>query len=488
MNDNPSNKKQPRPPDEKPSRGPAAYHRSVAERSARGKQARARVLRSAHASWVAPNNRPDPIDLLEAQAATRIPELVAIRYGRMLLSPFAFYRGAAAIMACDLAGLPHSGLFVQLCGDAHLANFGGFASPERDIVFDINDFDETLPGPWEWDVKRLVASIEIVGRERKYSNRQRRAIILATIGEYRRAMREFAHQGNLDVWYALLDAERIRGRWGVTAKQKDLNKIEGEFSHAYGRDNWRAFEKLTHRVGDQLRIVSHPPLVIPIEELYPHQAEQQQADQIYRNFIVAYRQTLPDERRQLLEQFTYTHLARKVVGVGSVGTRTWIALLLGKDDGDPLFLQIKEAQASVLETYLGKSKFADSGKRVVEGQRLMQASTDIFLGWEQVRDSMDDQSRDYYVRQLWDWKLSIDLELMPAGELAIYSEMCGWTLAHAHARSGDRIAIASYLGKSDEFEQAMVEFASAYADQNQQDYQALVGAVKSGRIKAQTGV
>lgn len=463
-------------------------HPTVQERVKLGREARDRCSRADHAAWAPPNNRPDPIDLLKAQAATRIPELIPIRYGRMLASPFAFYRGAAAIMASDLASTPNSGLEVQLCGDAHLSNFGGFASPERDMVFDINDFDETLPGPWEWDVKRLATSVEIVGRERGFDARQRRSIVLSTVGEYRRAVREFATIHNLDVWYALLDAAKIQALWGTTAKTKEVKKIEAEFTQPHLRDNVRAFEKLTHRVDGQLRIVSHPPLIVPLEELYPEIADRAQAESFFRDYIRAYRNTLPDDRRHLVEQFRYVHMARKVVGVGSVGTRAWVVLLLGRDDEDPLFLQFKEAQASVLEPYAGKSKFADHGKRVVEGQRLMQAASDIFLGWENVPAGFDGKSRDYYARQLWDWKLSADVETMPPKELVIYGEMCGWTLARAHARSGDRIAIGAYLGKNDSFDQAVAEFAVAYADQNQRDYQALVDAVKAKRVKAQTGV
>jgi uncharacterized protein (DUF2252 family) len=465
-----------------------AHQLSPAERVAAGKIARAKVLRSNHADWDPPVDRPDPINLLEAQAATRVPELIPIRYGRMLASPFAFYRGAAVIMASDLATMPHSGIYVQLCGDAHIANFGGFASPERDIVFDINDFDETLPGPWEWDVKRLAASLEIAGRERGFDAKQRHSIVLATVGEYRRAMREFAGMHTLDVWYSLLDAAKIQARWGAISRPKAVKKIEANFSLAHTRDNLRAFEKLTHRVGDQVCIVSHPPLVVPVEELFPEEIDRIQTQHLFQNYLQSYGKTLADDRRHLLEQFHFVDIARKVVGVGSVGTRSWIALLLGRDDEDPLFLQFKEAQASVLEAYAGKSKFVDHGKRVVEGQRLMQAASDIFLGWERVPEGTDGQPHDYYARQLWDWKLSADLETMPPKELTVYGEMCGWTLARAHARSGDRIAIAAYLGKGDTFDQALAEFAVAYADQNQRDYQALVGAVKSGRIKAETGI
>ena len=463
-------------------------HLTIQERVKLGKEARAHRPRADHAAWDPPSDRPNPIDLLKAQAATRIPELIPIRYGRMMASPFAFYRGAAAIMAWDLAATPNSGLQVQLCGDAHLSNFGGFASPERDIVFDINDFDETLPGPWEWDVKRLAASVEIVGRERGFDDRLRRSIVLGTVGEYRRAVREFATMCNLDVWYALLDAAKIQARWGMTANPKGVKQIEADFTQPHLRDNLRVFEKLTHLVDGQLRIVSRPPLIVPVEELYPEVAKRAQTEDFFRDYLQAYRKTLADDRRRLVEQFHIVHAARKVVGVGSVGTRAWIVLLLGRDDEDLLFLQLKEAQASVLESYAGKSKFTDHGKRVVEGQRLMQAASDIFLGWENVAMGLDGKSHDYYARQLWDWKLSADVETMPPKELMIYGEMCAWTLARAHARSGDRIAIGAYLGKNDSFDRAVAEFAAAYADQNQRDYQALVDAVKAKRVKAQTGV
>jgi uncharacterized protein (DUF2252 family) len=355
-------------------------------------------------------------------------------------------------------------------------------------VFDINDFDETLPGPWEWDVKRLAASVEMVGRERDFAAKLRRSIVLATVAEYRRAMREFAAMHNLDVWYALLDAARIEARWGTTANPKGVKKIEADFTQAHLRDNQRAFEKLTQRVDGQLRIVSHPPLIVPFEELYPELADRAQAEGFFRDYLVAYHKTLPDDRRYLFEKFHYVHMARKVVGVGSVGTRAYVVLLLGRDDEDPLFLQFKEAQASVLEPYAGKSKFADHGKRVVEGQRLMQAASDIFLGWENVPIGFDGKPHDYYARQLWDWKLSADIETMPPKELLLYGEMCGWTLARAHARTGDRIAIGAYLGKNESFDQAVAEFAVAYADQNERDYEMLVKAVKAKRVKAQTGV
>jgi uncharacterized protein (DUF2252 family) len=464
-----------------------APHLTLQERAALGKETRKQIPREAHAAWEVKPDRRDPIDLLEAQAVTRIKELVPIRYGRMLLSPFAFYRGAAAIMASDLATLPHTGLHVQLCGDAHLSNFGGFASPERELVLDINDFDETLPGPWEWDVKRLAASVEIAGRERSFKTKERRRLVLATVTEYHRAMREFARLGNLEMWYLHLNLETLQSLLKISTKSKAGKTLEAEFARAYHRDNLRAFEKLTTRVDGQLRIAAHPPLIVPVEDLLPDDRKAE-FEETMRALIRKYRSTLEPDRRQLLESFQYIHIARKVVGVGSVGTRAWIVLLVGRDELDPLFLQVKEAQGSVLEPYLSKSIYRDNGQRVVEGQRLMQAASDIFLGWERIPVGMDDRPHDYYLRQLWDWKISADIEQMSPDEMMLYGQMCGWTLARAHARSGDRVAIASYLGKNDIFENSLVEFAAAYADQNERDYQVLVDAVKKKKVLAETGI
>jgi uncharacterized protein (DUF2252 family) len=464
-----------------------APHPSVQERAELGKSTRKMCPREGHAVWESNSDRPDPVNLLEAQAVSRISELVPIRYGRMLASPFAFYRGAAAIMASDLATLPHTGLRVQLCGDAHISNFGGFASPERELILDINDFDETLPGPWEWDVKRLAASVEIAGRERNFKTRERRSLVLATVGEYHRAVREFAGMGNLALWYLHLNLEAFQSRWEMTDKSKAIKTLEAEFEQGIHRDNQRAFEKLTTRVDGKLRIVAHPPLVVPLEDLISHE-HQAVFEGTMRTLIRKYRSTLQPDRRQLLENFEYVHIARKVVGVGSVGTRAWIILMTGRDELDPLFLQVKEAQASVLEPYLSKSIYRDNGQRVVEGQRLMQAASDIFLGWEHVAIGLDEKPHDFYIRQLWDWKISADIETMTPDEMMVYGEMCGWTLARAHARSGDRVAIASYLGKNDIFENSLVEFASAYADQNERDYQALVEAVKKNRVTAEVGI
>ncbi len=379
-----------------------------------------------------------PVALLEAQALTRIPELVPIRYGRMLVSPFAFYRGAAVIMASDLASMPHTGLQVQLCGDAHLSNFGGFASPERELILDINDFDETLPGPWEWDVKRLAASVEIAARERGFDVETRQNLVHGTVDEYCQAMHEFAALDNLDMWYLHLDPAQVHARWGKVTTADTMKDLDADFAHALKRDNIRAFKKLTRRVDGQLRIAAHPPLIVPIEDLVSDDRIRTSPRKDTRMLIRSYRATLQPDRRRLLESYQYVHMARKVVGVGSVGTRTWVLLMLGRDDKDPLFLQVKEAEASVLEPYLGQSKFANHGQRVVEGQWLMQAASDIFLGWEHVPAGLDGKAHDFYIRQLWDWKVSPNIAVMPADELLVYGKMCGWTLARAHARSGDR--------------------------------------------------
>jgi uncharacterized protein (DUF2252 family) len=470
----------------KDAKPPVITHLTPEERAAIGKTARAKTTRESHAAWEPSPERPDPIALLEEQARSRVADLVPIRYGRMLASPFAFYRGAAVIMASDLSTTPQSGIQAQLCGDAHLANFGGFASPERDLVFDINDFDETLPGPWEWDVKRLAASIEIAGRDRGFSDKERNLSVLIAAQEYQRAMREFAAQSNLAVWYAFLDETAIRQRWGLEARLEDLKRLRQRIVEARTKDNERALERLTRRVNGQLQIVSSPPLVVRLEELLPAE-EHRQLEALVREFIRRYRATLLIDRRHLVEEYRYLDIARKVVGVGSVGTRAWIILLVGRDGTDPLFLQVKEAQASALEPYVGRSKYAKHGERVVNGQRLIQAASDILLGWDHLQ-AFDDLPSDYYVRQLWDSKVSADIGTMPPERLTFYARICAWTLARAHARSGDRVAIAAYLGKNDRFAQAIAEFSAAYANQNERDHAALVAAVKSGRIKAETGV
>ena len=474
---------------ESPGAASPVAHLSAAERAARGKAARSEVPRASHAEWEPSSARPDPIGLLEQQAQTRVPELVPIRYGRMLVSPFTFYRGAALIMASDLAATPRSGVRVQLCGDAHLSNFGIFGTPERNMMFDVNDFDETHPGPWEWDVKRLAASLVVAGRDRGFSAKQRGAAVLAAVAAYRTAMREFAAKTNLEVWYAHLDVEKTVAEYASEFKSSQVAKADATIAKARTKDSLQAFSKLTHLVDGEPRIISDPPLIVPVEELYEgrdwHDLEQE-----LRLLFREYRRTLTTDRRRLLEQYDLAHLARKVVGVGSVGTRAWIALFLGRDNQDPLFLQVKEAEASVLEAFLGRSEFDNCGQRVVAGQRLMQSASDMFLGWRRItaEGSLDGRPHDYYVRQLHDWKGSADIETMRPSGMVVYGRLCGWTLARAHARSGDRIAIASYLGGGEVFDKAIATFSEAYADQNERDYAALVEAVKSGRIDAQTGV
>ncbi len=451
----------------------------------RGRAARAETPRSAHGDWQ-PADRPDPVKTLVGQAATRVPELLPIRYGRMLVSPFAFFRGAAAVMAADLAETPTTGLTVQLCGDAHIANFGGFAAPDRRMVFDLNDFDETLPGPWEWDVKRMAASVEIAGRDRGQSPERRAAAVQATVQEYRTGMRMFAEQGNLDVWYARMDLQGLQDRFGADIEQADAARVQRKVAKAERKNSLRALTKLTHSVGGRLRFVSQPPLLVPIEELLPPDVAHDEIDRVGA-LVHSYADSLADDRRHLLESYRYVHLARKVVGVGSVGTRAWVVLLEGRDGNDPLVLQAKEAVASVLEPFVGESGYSRHGQRVVEGQRLMQAASDIFLGWDTVT-GLDGVPHDYYIRQLWDGKLSGDLMGMTDSGFAAYGRSCGWSLARAHARSGDRHAIASYLGSGRSFDKALVQFAAAYADQNERDHQALADAVAAGTVVAEQGV
>jgi uncharacterized protein (DUF2252 family) len=462
-------------------------HQSVAERVARGRAARAEVPRASHATFEPSPNRRDPIEVLERQASTRVPELVPIRYGRMLVSPFTFYRGAAMIMAGDLAATPSSGLTVQCCGDAHLSNFGVFASPERRLVFDLNDFDETLPGPWEWDVKRLAVSMLIAAINNGYAVKDQERIVLAAVEAYRSAIESFAGMGNLDVWYAHMDIETAVKGLGSQLKPKMAKRTEKTLAKARTRDSMSAFSKLTEVVDGRLRIVDQSPLIVPIDQL----VSDGERDEMYEGLhglVRGYRETLEFDRRVLLEQFQLADFARKVVGVGSVGTRAWIALMLGRDGQDPLILQMKEAEASVFEEFLGPSEFSNHGERIVVGQRLMQASSDIFLGWLHVKSGLDSQARDFYGRQLKDWKGSAEIEQMIPKGLTMYGKLCGWTLARAHARSGDRIAIAAYLGSGSSFDRAILEFSNAYAEQNQRDYQALSAAVSSGKIEAQTGL
>ena len=460
-------------------------HPSPEERKARGKAARNEVPLESHAVFE-PAGRADPIDFLEEQAMTRVPELVPIRYGRMGVSPFTFYRGAALIMSADLASTPTSGLHAQLCGDAHLSNFGIYGSPERHMVFDINDFDETSIGPWEWDVKRLAASLEIGGRDVGFTDKERRAAVLAGVNGYRTAMRSFAAMTNLEVWYAHIDMEERLPELKAQVSPDRAKLLDKALAKMKTRDSMQAFTKLTEQVDGRPRILSQPPLIVPLRDLFDGEDRQRVEDEIAA-ILRSYRRTLATDRRHLLEQFHLVDIARKVVGVGSVGTRAWIVLLLGRDDQDPLFLQAKEAEKSVLERFAGKSQYANNGQRVVAGQRLMQSSSDIFLGWDRVKGA-DGKQRDYYFRQFRDWKGSIEITgLRPKG-LAVYAGMCGWTLARAHARSGDRIAIASYMGKSDAFDRAVADFSIAYADQNERDYQAMQTAIEQGRLTAEAGL
>ena len=461
-------------------------HPTVAERASRGKAARGDVPRSAHAEFAPPSDRPDPVALLEGQAETRVPELVPIRYGRMLVSPFTFYRGAALIMASDLAATPTTSLRVQLCGDAHLSNFGVFGTPERRMVFDINDFDETLPGPFEWDLKRLAASFEIAARDRGFADAQRTAIVRTCAETYRTAMAGFAAQPNLAVFYASLDIDQAIAQYRSTVPAKVAKRADKNVAKARTKDSMQAFNRLTHEVNGEPRIVSDPPLIERAAELLPPEAAQQLSEWFHGR-LRDYRRTLETDRRRLLEQYRFVDLARKVVGVGSVGTRAWIALLLGRDNQDPLFLQFKEAQPSVLEAFAGRSDYRNAGHRVVAGQRLMQAAGDIFLGWMRVT-GVDDLERDYYVRQLRDWKGSAEIETMVPKGMTIYARLCGWTLARAHARSGDPIAIAAYLGKGDAFDRAIAAFSAVYADRNEADYALLKEAVASGRVSAEVGL
>jgi uncharacterized protein (DUF2252 family) len=451
------------------------------ERAAAGRAARSAARRSSHAEWEPAAGRADPVAILERQARSRVPELVPIRYGRMSVSPFAFFRGAAAVMAADLATTPASGLRVQACGDAHLSNFGAFAAPDRRLVFDLNDFDESLPGPWEWDVKRLAASFAIAGRENGFKRKERRAAVLEVVRSYRDSMRAFASQGNLEVWYARLDVESVMGE--IEAEPKLTKQVREGVAKAQAKDSTRALRRLTHVVDGELRILADPPLIVPAEDLMDP-GETRDLEQFLRQVLDSYRASLPGDRQHLLDGYRFRHLARKVVGVGSVGTRAWIVLLTGADDSDPLFLQAKEAEASVLEPYAGASRFENHGQRVVEGQRLMQAASDIFLGWCPAV-GLDGGERDFYVRQLWDWKRSVEVERLSPHGLELYARMCGWTLARAHARSGDRVAIAAYLGAGDAFDNAIAEFSESYADQSERDHAALVAAIDSGRIVAE---
>jgi uncharacterized protein (DUF2252 family) len=503
-------------------------HPSVEDRKAQGLEARDRAALSSHTKWKAAADRPDPVALLQEQDTTREQDLVPVRHGRMMVSPFTFYRGAAKIMAADLAATPVAGLEAQLCGDAHLSNFGAFASPERILMFDVNDFDETLPGPFEWDVKRMAASFEIAARNNGFSKADTRAATLASVRAYREAMAGFAQMPTMDIWYAHLDEDELRAgirtvvagtakqekgakkaeKAGKRAKapkkvekraakqekadreQEKTAKASGKraektLAKAHTRDSLQALSKLCEQVGGQYRIVSQPPVVVPARDLAATYglSPEQVVPAIHEQFR-AYRATLPDDRRRLLERFEIVDAARKVVGVGSVGTRAFIVLLQGRDAHDPLFLQIKEATASVLEPYVGKSRYRQHGERVVQGQRMMQAASDIYLGWTKGVDVR----RHFYWRQLRDMKGSAVVETMIPVGLTYYARICGWTLARAHARSGDPVAMAEYLGTSDAFDTSITDFSQRYADQNERDYEEFVNAVKSGRLEAVQGV
>jgi hypothetical protein len=456
-----------------------------AERDAFGRQARRTVPRSRHGQWEPAPGRTDPLKILALQATTRIPDLVPIRYGRMAASAFAFFRGAAAVMASDLATEPRSGLDVQLCGDAHLMNFGTFAAPSRDLIFDVNDFDETIPGPFEWDIKRLAASLEIAARSRSFDPGTSAAIVERGSCSYRRALADFAGMRDLEIWYTRLDLAAILRRWGPEAGPKIIDTFQKEIDKAQSKDHLAALAKLTVEVDGKLRFKEDPPLIVPAEDLFTDVYSKQTTSNL-ADALAQYRQTLSGDRQRLLEKYEFIDLARKVVGVGSVGTRCWVALFLGRDNADPLFLQVKEAEAAVGEPFLGASEYSHHGERVVQGQRLMQGASDIFLGWDQFRGE-DGVVRDFYLRQLWDGKGSVNVERMTPETLGIYAEMCGWTLARAHARSGDAIAMTAYLGKGDRFDRAMGQFASSYADQNERDFDALTKAVADGRVHADPG-
>jgi uncharacterized protein (DUF2252 family) len=466
-------------------------HLSVDERVARGKTARTAAPRRSHGTWAPAAGRPDPVELIESQSVDRVPELVPIRHGRMLVSPFTFFRGAALLMAADLESTPRSGINVQLCGDAHLSNFGVFGSPERKLLFDINDFDETLPGPWEWDVKRLAASMEVAGRDLGFAAADRRDIVRACAGQYRIQMRASAAMNTLDAWYDHLDADRImewiQGEVGVgRLGKREANEATEDIAKARTRDHLRVASKRTGEVDGELRIVADPPLIVPIEDLAAPGTSSEEIEKSIRRLLQSYRRTL-GRHHHPVEEFEYVHAARKVVGVGSVGMQATILLMVGRDNSDVLFLQAKEAQASVLERFIGASELANHAHRVVVGQRLMQAASDFFLGWLRVKD-LDGRERDYYVRQLHDWKGGVEVETFRVAGATLYGRLCGATLARAHARWGDRLAIASYLGKGDTFDRAIADFSSAYADQNERDYEAFAAAVESGRLTAQAGL
>lgn len=459
--------------------------RTLDERTAFGRSLREEAPLDQHAVWAPSPERMDPVDVLERQAEQRAPDLNPIRYGRMIESPFAFFRGSAAIMAADLAGTPVAGLRSQLCGDAHLLNFGIFDTPERSLVFGLNDFDETLPGPVEWDVKRLAASVEVAGRDLGFSASQREAAVLASARAYRESMIHFAAQRNLDVWYAHLSADELRERLTTLGGRKAGKEVDRRVAKALERDHLHAFGRHLLTVDGRPRFVSNPPVLVPADEILDG-AQRERYVEVVQQFLTQYRESLRPDRRELVESYRFVQMARKVVGVGSVGTRAWVVLLVGRDADDPLLLQLKEAQSSVLAPFAGGTVYESEGRRVVEGQRLMQTAPDHLLGWYRLQ-AWDGIQRDFYVRQLWDGKASIDVTKLSAKGLRAYSESCGWTLARAHARSGDRVALAAYLGEDDTFEQAIAAFATSYADTNELDHARLREAVALGAVAAVSG-
>ncbi len=460
--------------------------RTVKESVARGRELRREVPHSRHGAWSPPEARHDPVAILEAQSAERMPELVPIRYGRMASSPFAFYRGSAAVMAADLAGTAVSGLHGQLCGDAHLMNFGLFATPERALIFGLNDFDETLPGPIEWDLKRLAASVEIAGRELGFPAAEREIAVLATVRAYREALLEFAEMRDLEVWYARLPAKQLEAKLSAAADAKTGKEARRNIRKALRRDHLSAFDRLVETVSGELRFVSQPPTLVPVEELLDPEQRSRYVETM-QAALLQYREGLLPHLKALVERYRFVHAARKVVGVGSVGTRAWVTLFMGRDTSDPLLLQIKEATRSVLEPYSTPSTYESQGRRVVEGQRYMQAASDALLGWFTVV-GWDGTERDYYVRQLWDGKSSIDISRVTPVGLRVYGEACGWTLARGHARSGDRIAMASYVGENETLDRAVATFAETYAHVNEADHARLLEAIDAGRIAAEPGV
>ena len=458
----------------------------LGESADHGRAARSQTPREAHGDWTPAPGRPDPVAVLEAQAATRLPDLIPIRYGRMLVSPFTFYRGAAAVMAADLAATPSSGIIVQACGDAHISNFGGFAAPDRRLIFGPNDFDETLPGPWEWDVKRMAASVEIAGRDVGLPADLRTQLVEACVREYRQAMRGFAQVSHLDVWYERINASELVDRFGGRLGNKGRILFTKPFAKARRKTSLRAVTKLTEQVDGKPRFRSVPPLLVRFADLHDPADPRAEADYV-GDLLKRYLASLDEDRRYLFGTYEFVDMARKVVGVGSVGTRAWVLLFAGRGGRDALVLQMKEAQASVLEPYLGRSKFRHHGERVVRGQRMDQAVTDVFLGWQRSQ-GLDGNEHDFYIRQLWDWKASMDLSIMGYSGLHAYSRACGWSLARAHARSGDRLAIAAYLGGGARFDEAIGRFSAAYADQNELDYQRLREAVATGVLPAEFAV